>query len=189
MQLFIRILTLVQGAADFVTASEGKGPDDGRRLLRSAMHDCAGSSDQEIDPGAAWTGGSEWIRLPGCSMQASFCASDALQDMHTPVQDKGSSRTMRSSSRSAAEDSSAARWCPFGHWNSTRCATMGAGSAGGCTGARMHHVEVAEALLLGAWDIHEEATGISSSSSSQLRTVANTIGFGPDTVCVTLADL
>ena len=174
----------LQGAVDFVAAAEGGKPDAGRKIMRRAMHDCAGtsgSSDQQIDPGAASTG-SEWIRLPGCSMQVSFCALDALQDMYIPVGDTGSSRAKRGSSRPGVEDNSAGRWCSFGHWNATRCAVMGAGSAGSCSGARMHLAQVVEALLLGAWKLHESSPGLSSTSSSQLFTVAATIGFGFDTV-------
>lgn len=124
-------------------------------------------------------------------MQASFCASDAFQDMHIPVADVGSSSSAQSTQNiRLSEDSSASGWCRFGHWHASRCAVMGAGSRGVSGGAEMHHMEVAQELLLGAWKWHARSKkGDSAAVSARLHEVAHRIGFERDTVRTPSFDL
>jgi hypothetical protein len=171
----------VQGAAELVGQAEGGGADAGRRALRSEMFDIP-PPESDRTPGIEPCSSSLWVRLPGCSMHASFCALDTFQDMHIDAAVAGSSSAADAKRSQQSDDGNSNRWSRFGHWNAPRCAVMGAGSRGVCGGVCMHHVEVAQALLLGAWDIRDQKTEQGLVSHTNLHAVARGIGFDAGTV-------
>jgi hypothetical protein len=143
------------------------------------MHDASSTPEPQATQGGVPPGSSTWTRLPGCSMQASFNATDTLQDVQLPAASDISQLSPAGATPPGLTDS---RWCNFGHWNATRCAVMGAGARGVSGGARMHQVEVTEALLLCAWRCQEAHDASSGSGSVNLHEVELTIGFHPHTV-------
>lgn len=175
---------VLQGAVGAVGHAAG-GVEAGRKAIRNAMHDYCGSGSPDpaaIAPTTPPSGSSSaWIRLPGCNMHASFSASDAFQDLHIPAPDaeKFDSGGVRAR---PSDDGSASRWNRFGHWQAPRCAVMGAGGCGVAGGASMHHVEVAQELLLGAWAGRKQSHVGGVGSIGGLHGGALRIGLPKDTV-------
>ena len=111
---------LVQGAVSAVGQEVG-GPEEACKSLRSAMHDYASPPGTPKTRTATSSRASAWTRLPGCSMHASFAASDALQDLHVPETATGDApRDLRATRSRASEDGSASGWCRFGYWQGSR---------------------------------------------------------------------